>query len=112
MERKTKIISVTLAIINLLIGLLFVFVETENNLYWSGAFTLNGALILVNIKTILPITPMFMLSVYYMYWAMIHIKTGPNLTEEGKRIELLVGAFAFFAFLSIGWLYYINRKRW
>lgn len=112
MEKRFKLISLVIAILNLVLGLVLIFIETENNLYWAGAFVFNTALILINIKRNIPVTPLFLLCVYYMFWAMIHIGPNPQLTEEGRKVEFLISAFAFIAFLSIGWLYYINRKRW
>lgn len=95
-------------------GILFAFLDIENNVYWISACVFNIVLVLIALKRAIPVTPLFLLSVYYMYWAMIHASagSGTNLTDEGKRMELITAILAFLAFFTTGWLYYSNRNRW
>ncbi len=112
MEKKYKYISFVMAILNVACSIFYLFFNTENNLLWSVSFGLNAALILINIRIKLNITLLFFLTVYYLFWGIIHWPQNGLLTLEGIKTELFVSLLAVWAFISIGYLYMINRNRW
>jgi hypothetical protein len=112
MEKKYKYISILMVLLNIACSLAYLFINTENNVLWTAAFGLNAALLLINIRVKMNVTLFFFLTVYYLYWAIIHWPQNGLLTADGMKTELIVSLLAGWAFISSGYLYMINRNRW
>ena len=112
MDKKYKYISVVMALLNLACSLIFLFINTENNLLWTAAFGMNATLLIINIKVKMNVTLFFFLTVYYLYWAIIHWPQSGILSAQGIKTELFVSLLAGWAFISAGYLYMVNRNRW